>query len=266
MRRHGALVPLSHDHHRALVTARRLRLAAAGALEARLLAARAFLVFFAGHASGHFRDEEERVSLLMEGRSEEAPKELARALIEHAQLRSLATRMQSELTARNVTGATLRCVGDLLDAHVRLEEGLLFPMIEEYATASLDLLVAPALDDTLPSDDHQGPVVDLAGPIHGRGPQWGMESAELNATLLAWPEGEGFAEHRNTDRDVLLVVLDGAATVRVNGTDYEISDHELLFLPRGSLRMLTAGQGGVRYLSIHRRRDPLLPRSRHEEK
>jgi hemerythrin-like domain-containing protein len=153
VRRHGALVPLSHDHHRALVTARRLRLAAAGALEARLVAARAFLVFFAGHASGHLRDEEERIfPLLMEGRSE-APKELARALVEHAQLRSLATRMQSELTARNVTGATLRCVGDLLDAHVRLEERLLFPMIEEYATASLDLLVEAALEDILPSDD-----------------------------------------------------------------------------------------------------------------
>jgi mannose-6-phosphate isomerase-like protein (cupin superfamily)/hemerythrin-like domain-containing protein len=264
VRRHATLVPLSHDHHRALVTARRLRLAAAGALEARLVAARAFLVFFAGHASGHLRDEEERIfPLLMEGRSE-APKELARALVEHAQLRSLATRMQSELTARNVTGATLRCVGDLLVAHVRLEERLLFPMIEEYATASLDLLDEPVLEDTLPSDD-RAPVVDLARPIHGRGPQWGMESAELNATLLAWPEGEGFAEHRNTDRDVLLVVLDGAATVRVNGTDHEISDHELLLVPRGSLRMLAAGQGGVRYLSIHRRRDPLLPRSRHEE-
>ncbi|MEO8095838.1 MAG: cupin domain-containing protein, partial [Pseudolysinimonas sp.] len=74
--------------------------------------------------------------------------------------------------------------------------------------------------------------------------------------------GEGVAAHRNDERDVLLIVLDGSATVQVDGVSHELSDHELILLPRGSVRSIIAGTVGVRYLSIHRRRDLLLPRSR----
>jgi hypothetical protein len=57
MKRHPALIPLSHDHHHALVEARRLRRAADTPKSAAV--ARAFLRFFAGETVGHFRDEEE---------------------------------------------------------------------------------------------------------------------------------------------------------------------------------------------------------------
>ena len=89
-----------------------------------------------------------------------------------------------------------------------------------------------------------------------------MASTDLNATLLVWPAGEHIAEHRNDERDVLLVVLDGAATLELDGAPHALSAHELILLPRGSVRSLRAGDVGVRYLSIHRRREPLLPRSR----
>ena len=59
MKRHRALIPLSHDHHHALVEARRLRRAAGGADATG--AARAFLRFFADESTRHFRDEEERL-------------------------------------------------------------------------------------------------------------------------------------------------------------------------------------------------------------
>lgn len=226
------------------------------------MAARAFLVFFDGHASGHFRDEEERIFPLLLTGGAEPPEELGRALVEHTRLRSLVANMRSELAAGSVPSATLQSAGELLDGHVRFEERVLFPMIEERAAATLDTLddqptrVAPLVED------QSGGVVDLARRISGRGPQWGMQSADLNATLLAWPPGEGFAEHRNDERDVLLVILDGTAVVRLDDTDRQLGDHQLLLLPRGSVRALTAGESGVRYLSIHRRRDPLLPRSR----
>ena len=86
-----------------------------------------------------------------------------------------------------------------------------------------------------------------------------MQSDELNATLLAWPPGAGVAEHVNGELETVLLVLDGSVRVCVDGTELELSVHQLLVLPRGSARSLTAGPGGVRYLSLHRRRGPLLP-------
>ena len=50
-------MPLSHDHHHALVEARRLRCAAEGPGSS--TAASAFLRFFASETVGHFRAEEE---------------------------------------------------------------------------------------------------------------------------------------------------------------------------------------------------------------
>jgi quercetin dioxygenase-like cupin family protein len=102
-------------------------------------------------------------------------------------------------------------------------------------------------------------VVDLARVGDGSGPRWGMESEELNATLLAWPPGHEIAEHRNGERDVLLIVLQGSACVAVDGSEHHLAADQLLLIPRGSLRRITAGSDGVRYLSIHRRREPLVP-------
>jgi quercetin dioxygenase-like cupin family protein len=112
------------------------------------------------------------------------------------------------------------------------------------------------------SSDADGQVVDLTLTALGEGPLWGMESAELNATLLAWPAGKGVAEHRNDELDVLVVVLAGSGALRLDGVDHDLSGGTLVLLPRGSVRSITAGPRGVRYVAIHRRRGPLLPRPR----
>ena len=112
-----------------------------------------------------------------------------------------------------------------------------------------------------PNDDAHKPVA-LARALRGAGPQWGMQSEDLNATLLAWPPGHAVAAHRNSERDVLVIVLDGTATVRVDGVEHEMAADELLLLPRGSERAFSVGPAGVRYLSIHLRRGPLLPTPR----
>ena len=77
--------------------------------------------------------------------------------------------------------------------------------------------------------------VDLAGSPSGTGPLWGMQSDELNATLLEWPPGGGVAEHVNDELEVIMLVLAGSARVSLDG---------------------------VRYVSVHRRRGPLLPTPR----
>ena len=90
-----------------------------------------------------------------------------------------------------------------------------------------------------------------------RGPIWGAESDDLNATLLEWPAGEGPAEHVNEERDVLYVVVAGSATLTVDGEPGELGAGEALIVPKGSRRALTAGAAGVRYVTAHVRRGGL---------
>jgi hypothetical protein len=190
------------------------------------------------------------------------PDELAVALLGHTRLRALARRLRSSVGHGEVAAQLLEQVGELLENHVRLEERVLFPMIEERAAELLESGLQSDHTERPSTVDTPATVVDLALPARGRGPQWGMQSLELNATLLAWPEGAGFGTHRNDERDVLIVVLEGSAELTLDGVRHALGDHELVLLPRGSERALTAGPDGLRYLSIHLRRGPLLPRAR----
>ncbi len=90
-----------------------------------------------------------------------------------------------------------------------------------------------------------------------RGPVWGAASPDLNATLLEWPAGEGPAEHVNEHLDVLYVVLEGSATLTVDGEPQELRAGEATIVEKGTRRALVAGPDGVRYLTAHRRRGGL---------
>jgi quercetin dioxygenase-like cupin family protein len=233
VKRHPVLIPLSHDHHHALAAARRLRLAAErGDASAE---AAAFSRFFAEESVRHFRDEEERLFPLV-AHSKEAQPLVVRALLEHQQLHALARQVASGETA------PMGELAELLEAHVRFEERELFPLIERLLG---DLLAHVEL-----SADHDP-------PLEGRGPVWGAESEDLNATLLVWSAGDGPPEHVNDERDVLIFIVDGAATVTVDGQEHELAAAEALIVGKGRRRCLTAAQGGVRYLSVHLRRPPL---------
>jgi len=78
----------------------------------------------------------------------------------------------------------------------------------------------------------------------GSGPLRGTETEELNATLLAWPAGKGPAEHVNSDRDVIVVVLAGQATVALDSEPHVIGAGEALVLEKNRSRSITAGPGG----------------------
>ena len=61
----------------------------------------------------------------------------------------------------------------------------------------------------------------------------------------------------NEERDVALVALAGAGTLVVEGDEYAVSEGTLAIVPRGATRSLVAGPGGLRCLSLHRRRGGL---------
>ena len=91
----------------------------------------------------------------------------------------------------------------------------------------------------------------------GSGPVWGAASADLNATLLEWPAGEGPPEHANEERDVLYVVVSGSARLTVDGEPHELGAGEATIVEKGARRALVAGPDGVRYLTAHKRRGGL---------
>lgn len=233
MKRHPALVPLSHDHHLTLVHARELRRAADADPEERRAAAGRFLRHFDPHVVRHFREEEEVVFPLLPLQ----PPELDRVLVEHQRIRSLAGRLRSDPAPE-----TLVQLGTLLEEHIRLEERIVFELVQEHAAAAELAAVRLA-----PREQQAG----------ARGPIWGAESEDLNATLLEWPAGEGPGEHLNEHLDVLYAVVAGSATLTVDGEAQELRVGEARIVEKGARRAVVAGPGGVRYLTAHIRRGGL---------
>lgn len=238
MQRLQALIPLSHDHHHALVEARRLR-RAADRDDDPSDAATAFVRFFRTSSVPHFREEEEALFPLVVD-VEEARSFVVQALLDHQHLHALVAALEADRDVR----ATMRELGERLEAHVRLEERQLFPLIERVAAARLDAA--------------------LATPRAG-GPVWGDASEDLNATLLEWSTGAGPPEHVNDERDVLVFVVDGSATLAVEGDDRRLRSGEAVIIPKGTRRRITAGRAGVRYLSVHLKRPPLQIRPAGEQ-
>lgn len=86
---------------------------------------------------------------------------------------------------------------------------------------------------------------------------WGLESDDLNATLLVWSAGEGPPEHVNDERDVLVFVVDGLAELVIDDETSLLAAGDATIVAKGRRRRLTGGPQGVRYLSVHLRRPPL---------
>jgi quercetin dioxygenase-like cupin family protein len=248
VKRHPALVPLSHDHHHGLAQAKRLR-AGAHAGDA-LAAARTFLRFFAEETIAHFREEEELLFPLLSD-SEEAREPLVRVLLEHQRLHALAGRLTTQVEAAEPAAELMAELGEALEAHIRFEERQLFPLIERLLPA----LEPPAARDPA-GDQSSATIADLLSAA-GEGPVWGTQSEDLNATLLVWGADHQTPRHVNEERDVLVVVLAGSAKVTVGSRSDTVRSGQALLIPKGEPRELAAGGEGVRYLSVHRRRPPL---------
>ncbi|MFJ6612737.1 hypothetical protein ACIQPT_20950 [Streptomyces sp. NPDC091289] len=97
-----------------------------------------------------------------------------------------------------------------------------------------------------------------------RGALWHLAEPgrELDANLVRLPPGAEVGEHQEDVLDVLLVVLEGAGSVRTAGGGgsrdaLPLGPGTVLWLPRTSRRALAAGPDGLGYLTVHRRRPGL---------
>lgn len=127
MKRDKALTPLSRDHHQALSRALALKRADQSNVAEAL---RDMIEFFDAHGALHFRVEEEVLLPLYvrDGGADPRDEAIARVLTDHVWIRA---RIAALRDAREECVEDVRALGERLDAHVRHEERVLFPAIEQ---------------------------------------------------------------------------------------------------------------------------------------
>lgn len=98
------------------------------------------------------------------------------------------------------------------------------------------------------------------GAADAAGAVWKLEprDRDLDANVIALPPGGGIGGHIGPDLDVLIHVLDGAGEVRTELGAVALRPGDLVWLPAKAQRQFSAGPHGLRYLTVHRRRQALV--------
>ena len=131
IKRHESMQPLSRHHHHALMTALNIRkvLEAGEVTEEQLESLRHdCLEFWDKDGNEHFREEEEILMPAYARYASVRHEEMIEMLLEHVQIRALyaAIRERDGDMAEH-----FRNLSEALDRHVRREERIIFPMMEE---------------------------------------------------------------------------------------------------------------------------------------
>lgn len=124
-RRSAQLVPLSHDHHQALAQAMVLRRVTSASAEE---AWRSFMAFWRAEGAAHFATEEAELLPAYARVADPSHPAVLRTLLEHVLLRARIAEIDAQ---PHPEPEVLHELGTWLDLHVRHEERVLFPMIED---------------------------------------------------------------------------------------------------------------------------------------
>ena len=147
-RRHESLIPLSREHHYALMLCLQIRRerppddSKAWARDK----ARQVALFFAADLAPHFRAEEEVLFPAMRGLAG-APELLDELLSDHQMIKAMVGRL--EKTGAADLAAALADFADLLEAHIRKEERELFPIYERSMSVAAATTVERAIKDII---------------------------------------------------------------------------------------------------------------------
>ena len=92
------------------------------------------------------------------------------------------------------------------------------------------------------------------------GAVWKLQARgrDLDASIVALPPGGMIETHAGPDLDVLVHVLAGLGHLTTENGPVDLEPGALLWLPRSSRRQFTAGPTGLRYLTVHRRRQAFV--------
>lgn len=103
-------------------------------------------------------------------------------------------------------------------------------------------------------------LVDIDPASDAAGAVWKLAARkrDLDANIIALPPGGTIDAHTGPDLDVLVNILAGSGRLNTEQGEVELTAGALVWLPRRSLRAFTAGAEGLRYLTVHQRRQALV--------
>jgi uncharacterized protein (DUF2249 family)/quercetin dioxygenase-like cupin family protein len=104
---------------------------------------------------------------------------------------------------------------------------------------------------------------ELAAEPDHTGAVWKLEVGErdLDSNVIALAPNDGIDAHAGADVDVLIHVLAGNGQLTTEQGEIDLAPGALLWLPKRSRRQFSAGPDGLRYLTVHKKREilPLTP-------
>lgn len=83
------------------------------------------------------------------------------------------------------------------------------------------------------------------------------EGRQLDADIVRLPANAEVAAHVEPDLDVLVQVLGGSGHLETDNGRQALSPGCTAWLPHGARRRVSAGEDGLVYLTVHRRRPGL---------
>lgn len=84
-----------------------------------------------------------------------------------------------------------------------------------------------------------------------------MRDRDLDSNVIQLPPGGSIEAHAGPDLDVLIHVVAGTGHLVTEFGTLELTPGDLVWLPRHSRRQFAAGHEGIRYLTVHQRRQAL---------
>lgn len=85
-----------------------------------------------------------------------------------------------------------------------------------------------------------------------------MHDRGLDSNIIVLAPGAGIDAHTGPDLDVLIHVLGGSGRLITELGGVELRPGDVVWLPKRSRRQFAAGPDGLRYLTVHQRRQALV--------
>lgn len=102
-------------------------------------------------------------------------------------------------------------------------------------------------------------IADATGPdVSGALWRLPMTTRDLDSNIIQLPADATIDAHTGPDIDVLVHVIEGNGWLTTELDTLPLSPGLLAWLPRRSRRQITAGATGLRYLTVHQRRQALV--------
>ena len=102
-------------------------------------------------------------------------------------------------------------------------------------------------------------LLDLLHVNAESGVRWSVESDDLDCNLVSWKSGETVAEHVNPEVDVLIIILAGSGRLSIDGEWTNVMPGAATLITKNASRSLVAGENGLAYVTVHKRRRRLMP-------